>query len=184
MSSIDADDIRCCFCFKLLFQHRLLQKDREIQVKDKEMDEVRTKLEATLEAQAQMRQIVGEYEKTISQLIAEKEREKAGMEQTLQSTAKERDQAIEDLKEVERAFSEFHRMYERNRAAAEGLHKSEEALKKATTAYQERLQQEQHKYETIKLHAAQKLEGLVNLVLSSSKRAFSFYLQKCCRAAV
>jgi len=144
---------------ELLFQDRLLQKDREIQVKDKEMDEVRTKLEATLEAQAQMRQIVGEYEKTISQLIAEKEREKASMEQTLQSTAKERDQAIEDLKEVERAFSEFHRMYERNRAAAEGLHKNEEALKKAMTAYQERLQQEQHKYETLKLHAAQKLEG-------------------------
>ncbi len=151
---------------ELLFQDRLLQKDREIQVKDKEMDEVRTKLEATLEAQAQMRQIVGEYEKTISQLIAEKEREKASMEQTLQSTAKERDQAIEDLKEVERAFSEFHRMYERNRAAAEGLHKNEEALKKAMTAYQERLQQEQHKYETLKLHAAQKLEGSVNLVLS------------------
>ena len=33
--------------------------------------------------------------------------------------------------EVERAFSEFHRMYERNRAAAESLHKNEEALKKA-----------------------------------------------------
>ena len=128
-----------------------------------------------------MRQIVGEYEKTIPQLIAEKEREKASMEQTLQSTAKERDQAIEDL---ERGLSEFHRMYERNSAAAEGLHKSEEALKKATTAYQERLQQEQHKYETLKLHAAQNLEGLVNLVLSNSKRAFSFYLQKCCRAAV
>ena len=44
------------------------------------------------------RQIVGEYEKTISQLIAEKEREKASMETTLQTTVKERDQAIEDLK--------------------------------------------------------------------------------------
>jgi len=61
--------------------------------------------------------------------------------------------------EVERAFSEFHRMYERNRAAAESLHKNEEALKKALAAYQERLQQEQHKYETLKLHAAQKLEA-------------------------
>ena len=111
------------------------------------------------------RQIVGEYEKTISQLIAEKEREKANMEMTLQNTIKERDQAIEDLKEVERAFSEFHRMYERNRAAAENLHKNEEALKKAMAAYQERLQQEQHKYETLKLHAAQKLEGYIYLYL-------------------
>lgn len=84
------------------------------------------------------------------------------MEATLQNTIKERDQAIEDLKEVERAFSEFHRMYERNRAAAENLHKNEEALKKALAAYQERLQQEQHKYETLKLHAAQKLEGYLS----------------------
>ncbi len=98
-------------------------------------------------------------------MIAEKEREKANMETTLQSTIKERDQAIEDVKEVERAFSEFHRMYERNRTAAENLHKNEEALKKALAAYQERLQQEQHKYETLKLHAAQKLEGYVNVDL-------------------
>lgn len=105
------------------------------------------------------RQIVGEYEKTISQLIADKEREKASMESSLQNTIKERDQAIDDLKEVERAFSEFHRMYERNRAAVENHNKNEEALKKTLTAYQERLQQEQQKYETLKLHAAQKLEG-------------------------
>lgn len=87
-----------------------------------------------------------------------KRREKTSREATLQGTIKERDQAVEDLKEVERAFSEFHKMYERNRAAAESLHKNEEALKKALAAYQERLQQEQHKYETLKLHAAQKLE--------------------------
>merc|ERR1711911_400598 len=62
------------------------------------MGQVKAKLESLTEAQAQMRQIVGEYEKTISQLIAEKEREKASMETTLQTTVKERDQAIEDLK--------------------------------------------------------------------------------------
>ncbi|XP_046464575.1 transforming acidic coiled-coil-containing protein 2-like isoform X3 [Daphnia pulex] len=144
---------------ELLFQDKLLQKEREILMKENENQDMKSKYEATVEAQAQMRQIVGEYEKTISQLIAEKEREKANMETTLQSTIKERDQAIEDVKEVERAFSEFHRMYERNRTAAENLHKNEEALKKALAAYQERLQQEQHKYETLKLHAAQKLEG-------------------------
>ena len=102
---------------------------------------------------------MGEYEKSISQLIADKEREKASMEAALQRMAKEKEQAIEDLKEVERAFGEFHRMYERNRSAAENLQKSEEALKKTLAAYQERMQQEQQKYETLKLHAAQKLEG-------------------------
>ena len=54
------------------------------------------------------RQIVGEYEKTISQLIAEKEREKANMEATLQNTIKERDQAVEDLKVLYSFFSSLY----------------------------------------------------------------------------
>lgn len=40
---------------ELLFQDRLLQKDREIQMKENENQEVKAKLEATVEAQAQMR---------------------------------------------------------------------------------------------------------------------------------
>lgn len=99
-----------------------------------------------------------DYEKTISQLIADKEREKANMEATIQNTIKERDQAIEDLKEVERAFSEFHRMYERNRAAAERLQQNEQVLKKSLDAYKERLQHEQQKFEALKLRSAEKLE--------------------------
>ena len=83
---------------ELLFEDRLLQKERDIQTKEREVAEVRAKLGAAVEAQSQMRQIVGEYEKTISQLIAGKEREKANMETNLQATIRERDQAIEDLK--------------------------------------------------------------------------------------
>ena len=40
---------------ELLFQDRLLQKEREIQAKEVENQEVKSKLEATAEAQAQMR---------------------------------------------------------------------------------------------------------------------------------
>lgn len=80
------------------------------------------------------------------------------METTLQNTIKERDEAIEDLKEVERAFSEFHRMYERNRAATESLQRNEEVLRKTLTSFQEKLQKEQQKYDTLKLQSAEKLE--------------------------
>lgn len=68
-------------------------------------------------------------------------------------------------------------MYERNRAAAESLHKNEETLKKAMAAYQERLQQEQHKYETLKQHAAQKLEAYVFLLTRCNR--FRPYLMSC-----
>jgi hypothetical protein len=42
---------------ELLFQDRLLQKEREIQAKEVENQEVKSKLEATAEAQAQMRYV-------------------------------------------------------------------------------------------------------------------------------
>lgn len=40
---------------ELIYQDRILQKEREIQMKEKEVQEVKAKLEATTEAQAQMR---------------------------------------------------------------------------------------------------------------------------------
>ena len=40
---------------ELLFQDRLLQKEREIQMKENEHQEVKAKLDAAVEAQAQMR---------------------------------------------------------------------------------------------------------------------------------
>ena len=46
---------------ELLFQDRLLQKEREIQAKEVENQEVKSKLEATAEAQAQMRYNAGVF---------------------------------------------------------------------------------------------------------------------------
>lgn len=40
---------------ELVLQDKLLQREREIQAKDNENEEIRAKLEATVEAQAQMR---------------------------------------------------------------------------------------------------------------------------------
>lgn len=42
---------------ELLFQDRLLQKEREIQMKENEHHEIKAKLDATVEAQAQMRSL-------------------------------------------------------------------------------------------------------------------------------
>lgn len=40
---------------ELIFQDKLIQKEREIQAKENEARELRAKLEGTIEAQAQMR---------------------------------------------------------------------------------------------------------------------------------
>merc|ERR1712013_564297 len=59
----------------------------------------------------QMKQVLKEYEKTISELIADKE------------------SAVEDLQNVEAAFADVHRKYERTKQVVEGFKKNEEQLK-------------------------------------------------------
>lgn len=71
-----------------------------------------------------------EYEKTISELIAEKEKERARHEEERSLLGVERDQAAEDLKNVETAFADVHRKYERTKNVVEGFKTNEETLKR------------------------------------------------------
>ena len=90
--------------------------------------------------------IVEEFEKTISQLISEKEREsvcnvitrerfveqlsfiKVSLPDTRLQT--ERAQILEDLQAVERAFNDLHRKYERTKEVVAGFKSNEDVLKR------------------------------------------------------
>ena len=55
------------------------------------------------------RKVLQEYEKTISEMYSERERERVCMEIEKEKLARERDQTLEDLMSAERAFSDVHR---------------------------------------------------------------------------
>ena len=55
------------------------------------------------------RRVLQEYEKTISEMYADRERERIFMEIEKEKVARERDQTLEDLMSAERAFSDVHR---------------------------------------------------------------------------
>ena len=89
--------------------------------------------------------IVEEFEKTISQLISEKERESVCnvitrdrfVEQlsfikshSLSRLQTERAQILEDLQAVERAFNDLHRKYERTKEVVAGFKSNEDVLKR------------------------------------------------------
>ena len=75
-------------------------------------------------------QVLKEYEKTISELIAEKEKERVRFDEDRGPLGAERNQAVEDLKNVETAFADVHRKYERTKTIVEGFKTNEETLKK------------------------------------------------------
>ena len=72
---------------ELEFQEGLLQREhkfdeleKELRNKEEEVEKLREELRTRREAEDQVKQVLKEYEKTISELIADKEKEKSKLE--------------------------------------------------------------------------------------------------------
>lgn len=147
------------------FQKNMQQKDQKylaleqaLSQKDVDIQRLKDELRLKRESEEQMKQVLKEYEKTISELISDKEREKGDLELEVRKLAGERDQASEDLKNVETAFADVHRKYERTKQVVDGFKNNEDKLKKYVEEYQIKLRKQDHKYELLKAHAEEKLE--------------------------
>ena len=76
----------------------------------------------------------------------------------VQRMVAEKEQAVEDLQNVEAAFADVHRKYERTKQVVEGFKKNEEHLKAYVEVYQSKLSKQDQKYQMLKDHAEEKLE--------------------------
>ena len=65
---------------------------------------------------------------------------------------------MDDLHNVEAAFADVHRKYERTKQVVEGFKKNEEQLKKCVEDYKDKLKKQDQKYNMLKAHAEEKLE--------------------------
>ncbi|KAH9499300.1 hypothetical protein Btru_003647 [Bulinus truncatus] len=147
---------------ELNFQASLLNKEREWSLmlgeRDKKiagLEEANIKLKHTND---EMRMIVADFEKTISQLQAEKEKTKTDSKKTIQNLESERDQAVEDLQSVESAFSDLHRRYEKSKSIIEGFKRNEEQLKQCVDDLQVKLKKAEGKLQAIRSQAEEKLD--------------------------
>merc|ERR1712127_722806 len=101
--------------------------------------------------------IVEEFEKTISQLIAEKERESVCNVISRERMQTERNQILEDLQAVERAFNDLHRKYERTKEVVAGFKQNEDVLKRTVEDLTTRYRKGEDRYQLLKDHAEMKL---------------------------
>ena len=76
----------------------------------------------------------------------------------VQRMVAEKEQAVKDLQNVEAAFADVHRKYERTKQVVEGFKKNEEQLKAYVEVYQSKLSKQDQKYQMLKDHAEEKLE--------------------------
>uniref|UniRef100_A0A1B6E5C2 Transforming acidic coiled-coil-containing protein C-terminal domain-containing protein n=2 Tax=Clastoptera arizonana TaxID=38151 RepID=A0A1B6E5C2_9HEMI len=142
-----------------------LKKDEvisDLQKKYEEAVEKEAKLRKEVHEKAKGKQqlslIMEEYEKTISQLVAQKEEEKKDFEVQKQKLINERDSVMQHLNNSEMAFNDVHVKYERSKAVIEGLKKNEDMFKKSLSEYEGALKQINEKYDKLKNHAVQQLE--------------------------
>jgi len=139
-------------------EEKLLQLQKDLKVKMDEVGELKEQLKVKMDSEKQMREVVAEYERTISELISDKEKEKSEMEVDVSKMIAEKNQAVEDLQNVEAAFADVHRKYERTKQVVEGFKKNEEQLKAYIEEYKNKLKRQDQKYQLLKEHAEEKLE--------------------------
>ena len=90
---------------RIAFEENMAKKESQMKELDRvsrslsdELKALQTEVRVKRESEEQMKQVLKEYEKTISELIAEKEREKVTYEDDRLRLMSERDQANDDLK--------------------------------------------------------------------------------------
>ncbi|XP_068994484.1 transforming acidic coiled-coil-containing protein 1-like isoform X2 [Embiotoca jacksoni] len=129
----------------------------EIITKEVEANDWKKKYEDCRQEVDEMRKIVAEYEKTIAQMIDE-QRNNLSSQKDLYAVTKEKETALADLNSVERSLSDVFRRYETMKNTLEGFKKNEEVLKKCAQEYLARVKQEEQRYQTLKVHAEEKLD--------------------------
>lgn len=130
----------------------------EIISKEVEANDWKKKFESSRQEVTEMRKIVAEYEKTIAQMIEDEQRSNMSSQKALQAVTSEKEAALADLNSVERSLSDLFRRYENMKSTLEGFKKNEEVLKKCAQEYLARVKQEEQRYQTLKLHAEEKLD--------------------------
>ncbi|XP_019722499.1 transforming acidic coiled-coil-containing protein 1-like isoform X2 [Hippocampus comes] len=130
----------------------------EIITKEAEVNDWKRKYENSRQEVSEMRKIVAEYEKTIAQMIEDEQRNSLSSQKALHAVTMEKEAALTDLNSTERSLSDIFRRYENMKSTLEGFKKNEEVLKKCAQEYLARVKQEEQRYQTLKVHAEEKLD--------------------------
>ena len=102
--------------------------------------------------------VVEEYEKSISRLIAEREKDRQNFEVEKSKLTEELQIANQHLSNTEAAFTDVHSKYERLKNVVSAYKSNEEVLKESIAQNKEVIETLEKRYETLKSHAMAQLE--------------------------
>ncbi|CAH8548179.1 unnamed protein product [Dicrocoelium dendriticum] len=105
----------------------------------------------------EMKRCIAEYDRSLQHLVEEKSRGDAHLNVSMADLMAERDQAVEEVATIEKAFGDLHRRFEKSKQIIEGFKQNEESLKRSIAEYKSLLQRQETKYMALKQHAEDKL---------------------------
>ncbi|KAL4231421.1 Transforming acidic coiled-coil-containing protein 2 [Mactra antiquata] len=173
----DADFEKFKTELKLVFQGNLMNKEREWCAKIKALEDEKSKLVQMIQNEKKEKnelvQVMLLHEQTIEEVTAQKEEERKKKEEI----KTERDQAMEDIQEIESAFSILNTRFEKSKNVIQSLMKNNETIKVHTTEIQGKLKQQNEKYHALEKSSETKnaentktIEKLTNQVKSLQEK--------------
>ena len=110
-------------------QESLDELSAKIMSCDEDIRSHRAQIERVDKNNEQMLIVVDEFERTIQQIVKERERESVYLEIQRETAARERNEVVADLQNVERAFNDLSSKFERTKDVVAGFAATEEGLK-------------------------------------------------------
>ncbi|CAN7991667.1 unnamed protein product, partial [Ixodes hexagonus] len=169
---------------ELMFQERLLKKDQDYM---KEQERLREEAESwrgkfehlgrlyeqkqntLLMLKSHNEQIVSAIERHVLDKKKNADEKTASLTASLQKITKERDQLAEDLHNMEIAFADFHRRYEKAKQAISMMKENESILKQQLTQYREGVEKSNQMFNMLKAKTEESLEGATKEIEDSKK---------------
>ncbi|KAK1175453.1 transforming acidic coiled-coil-containing protein 3-like [Acipenser oxyrinchus oxyrinchus] len=130
---------------------------REVQEKQKVIDEWQEKYKKLRTDYVIMETIVAEFESTIAQIVDDGQKQKEAAIAEIQKVNEEKQQVLLDLSSMEKSFSDLFKRFDKQKEVIEGYRKNEETLKRCAQEYLARIKKEEQRYQTLKAHAEEKI---------------------------
>nr|XP_012151986.1 PREDICTED: transforming acidic coiled-coil-containing protein 1 isoform X1 [Megachile rotundata] len=122
------------------------------------MNKMQAQLAQEVKSKSQMTVVVEEYEKSISRLLTEKERDRTNFEQEKAKLQEELQATNVHLTNTEAAFNDVHQKYERLKGVVSAYKNNESVLQESIKENMETIKDLETRYDQLKNHAMAQLE--------------------------
>lgn len=133
------------------------QKNENFSFQEK-INKLQAQIAQEIKSKSQMTVVVEEYEKSISRLLTEKERDRTNFEQEKAKLQEELQVANVHLNNTEAAFNDVHQKYERLKGVVSTCKSNETLLKESIQENMETIKCLETRYDQLKNHAMTELE--------------------------